>query len=434
MDIATLDLSPTALEQQVTQNVQQQEEQAKKQPYFLDNPFSPVPMLNPYYEPELPESKVSPTPPVYNVTVAKFIQPQDTIPVFLATAIYNSRPSTVMGYAYQEHLSSTRVGIWLLCSQAIVVFKGTTPTNFVDLIDDTFIAAENTCKLSITRAAVPVMRELFLRGFRMILCGHSLGGKAAFCFSRSPGVDRVVGINIAAPIVAPVYDGGGTTRGIHYHIFGDMISTHSGGESMTVVRVKLAGTPQQLNWLDPKYHSAQNFLTDQSYEIASAQEEQEVLEDYFFRYGRVILMSINMTTSVVVNWFGKVSDKVCLTPIPGAKPGKICEQRRWEKPLEKVVANIVGATIAGVLTFNLAGAVAGARIADALITEGNLEALLEENIPGYAQISAIFKKIFAEIYAKAAQMNGDPVQDLYDQIVARKGDFIVEVKEAKYMK
>lgn len=84
------------------------------------------------------------------------------------------------------------------------------------------------------------MKTLIKKGVptnKIRIGGHSLGGRAAACLGVEFNVARVVLFNAAAPATNPLRTGLGPDRQIHYHIGGDLISTHSDPSKMKLVIV-----------------------------------------------------------------------------------------------------------------------------------------------------------------------------------------------------
>lgn len=71
----------------------------------------------------------------------------------------------------------------------------------------------------------------------VVIGGHSLGGRAAACLGVEFNLDRVVLFNAAGPATNPLRTGLGPERQIHYHIGGDLISSHSDSSKMTLIIV-----------------------------------------------------------------------------------------------------------------------------------------------------------------------------------------------------
>lgn len=92
--------------------------------------------------------------------------------------------------------------------------------------------------MSITFHGRAIMKEMqrHIDMSQVITAGHSLGGRAAACLALEFQCQRCVIFNAAAPMSNPLMTGIGPEKQIHYHIAGDMISSHSSPTAMTVKR------------------------------------------------------------------------------------------------------------------------------------------------------------------------------------------------------
>lgn len=100
--------------------------------------------------------------------------------------------------------------------------------------------------LSITQGAWPIIDALLADGAspsKITIAGHSLGGRAAACLAAKYNFKRAVLFNAAAPPTNPLRVGLGPDRQIHYHIIGDLVSSHSDPNFMTVVYIDNSSFP-----------------------------------------------------------------------------------------------------------------------------------------------------------------------------------------------
>jgi pimeloyl-ACP methyl ester carboxylesterase len=72
----------------------------------------------------------------------------------------------------------------------------------------------------------------------IIFAGHSLGGTAAFCLAMKYPNSRAVLFNAGAAASNPVLSGPGPHKCTHYHIVGDLISTHMSEKAAKIIRIK----------------------------------------------------------------------------------------------------------------------------------------------------------------------------------------------------
>jgi hypothetical protein len=382
--------------------------------------------------------------------VATFIRPQDKLATWLAVKIYTHRPSQVMDYTYNEELSSSRIGVWLGCRSAYVIFRGTqalAPGGVNDIIDDFILASDNTCDLSISQQGLEVIQEVFSRGYMDIrLAGHSLGGRAALCLGVQPGVTKVVALNAGAPVISPTSAGPGPQRATHYHIVGDVVSTHLEDSAAENIRLLLgdpktqipfgpllnvygaAGNAQKLgdkgfikpsydiNWTDTYYHSSDRFLLGENARQVSAQDEQDSLELFVFQSQRIALALTSALTSALGFPFDIIlKSSVCENPIPGATQGIICkhESSDLKKAFDKTtnfLAGVLGA-LAGLVIMGPGGVILGYR-AGVDLSKGNVASLLGEVIPGYEFMVKANREFIEQVIADIRKRRGDTLDDI----------------------
>jgi len=126
-----------------------------------------------------------------------------------------------------------------------VGLKGTSDTSLsADVVDDIVImSAPKYCDLSIVGEAIKVVEatmtiisdhtdELVTGRVEsnaeptLVFAGHSLGGTAAMCLTMKYPNSVGVSFNGGAAPTNPILDGPGPERFTHYHIVGDLISSH----------------------------------------------------------------------------------------------------------------------------------------------------------------------------------------------------------------
>lgn len=361
----------------------------------------------------------SPDPGDVPQRVPSFVEPQDKLLVWLATLMYKPLPMEIPGATLNEKYTSSRIGVWTSPLIAYVAFRGTDVSasdRGGDLLDDLAIATGATCDVSITVAGVEAITRLYNEGFTNIqLCGHSLGGRGALCCGSLPGVTKVVVINAAAPFLQLVEVGPGEEKATHYHIFGDLISSHLQGARNVRVRVgveqytqrnnKMIGKEElyQVNWLDPYYHSTDRFLNQDYWEYSTPQEEQDSLETFFFstERGAIELLSI-LTSTVGFPFAALIKTKICENLVPGAKKYRFCNAET--SVMQQIINSIMkalGAIIGGIVGFLTSGtpdgAVEGARVGMAA-TSGNLGPLVEKVLPGFSTLSKKAQGLILDIF------------------------------------
>jgi len=212
--------------------------------------------------------------------IASWVNPNDRIPLLLAISLYGqARP--VMGN-YKLVVNAGRVASWVdfETNSVIIGLKGTSDKTLEqDILDDIIIMAAPTyCALSIVGEADQVIEETMaviannsdeLVSGRaqsnnepsLIFAGHSLGGTAAMCLTIKYPNSLGVSFNGGAAPTNPILEGPGPQRFTHYHIVGDLISSHMGENAARVVRIKIPG--KDFGSQEP--HSSGNLLVEGSF-------------------------------------------------------------------------------------------------------------------------------------------------------------------------
>lgn len=295
--------------------------------------------------------------------VAPFIPQADQIYVKIIKSLYGT-PGDIDTYQITK-LGDQAVRAWVdpNTEHCIICIQGTsisTDKGLSNILDDVTLATQGGCNLAAVSTATLVLKDILARGFDNItVCGHSLGGAAAFCLGEKYPNITCVGFNAAAPITSPRET---PANGRAYHIVGDIISSHIGG---TVTRIYLlesgteyvqTKTQLQLDgviWDDVGYYHglARFFNRGRAYRIESAQFEQQSLENFVFK-DTLLSKAVGVlgaATSQKLNVFKIVQELVCAHPIPGSEPSRGCLEKGTE----------LGFTIAGSAIGGAIGAVAG---------------------------------------------------------------------------
>lgn len=210
--------------------------------------------------------------------VASFIQEPDRIYLVLLNTIYQACLVADLDpwYIVCDLNVNPHIAVWQNQStqEYFVGMRGTSPFNrggWEDIMDDVLITfgltpllnsilqtsgkeasfigkqlaniigeSTDVCNMMrITAHGREVIRTLLGRTSpdKIIIGGHSLGGRAAACLAVEFNLKRAVLFNAAGPPTNPLRTGLGRDRQIHYHIIGDLISSHSDPEKMTVVYI-----------------------------------------------------------------------------------------------------------------------------------------------------------------------------------------------------
>lgn len=368
---------------------------------FSDNGWKDVPtMITPAPDPgDVPQR------------VPDFVVPEDKLLVWLATLMYKPLPVEIPGATLNTTLTNSRIGVWTNATTAYVAFRGTdiaASDRAGDLLDDLAIATGVGCDISIVAAGVQVVTALYNTGYNDIqLAGHSLGGRGALCCGSFPGISKVVVINAAAPFVNLLVIGPGEEKATHYHIFGDLISSHLQGAKNVRVRVGIEQFSQrnnsaavimmetlyQVNWLDPYYHSTDRFLAQDYWQYSTPQEEQDSLEKFFFDSNRAALELLSLLTSTAgLPFAALIKTRICQNVIPGAQKFRYCV---IETSVAQTILNIImkalgfiAGGIAGFITGG-PGKVIGGASAGAEAASGNLGPLTKLLFPGLDKLTAL---------------------------------------------
>ncbi len=209
--------------------------------------------------------------------LASFIRDEDEIPIMLALSLYNDPVQQYGGFVLVAN--THRVGCWVKDQVCIVGCRGTSiggPQFDKDINDDRILAGfslQDACELSLVQEASKLLKDHNLESMYLIFCGHSLGGRSAMCLANKYPNSKCVMLNAGVPPTNPVDSGPGPSRAIHYHIFGDVISSHMGPNAAYVVRIRKPGKP---TWGYAYPHGTERFFAkDGPWVYATVNEEQE---------------------------------------------------------------------------------------------------------------------------------------------------------------
>lgn len=180
--------------------------------------------------------------------VADWIDARDRLPLLLAASLYKL---PIVDYGGFKLVASTsfRVKVWFRIEDGewIIGCRGTaigSQDSNSDLKDDMKIGFGQYTDLSIVAEAKPLIQNILDEGWAkesIIVVGHSLGG-AASCVLSAAFQIRGISFNGGASPTNPVISGPGPLLFTHYHVFGDLISSHMSEAAARVVRVKGAET------------------------------------------------------------------------------------------------------------------------------------------------------------------------------------------------
>lgn len=369
----------------------------KRSRKYLTQPIMPITQMGGDHQNSLgpPES------------LASFITACDQLLAWFAISMYqNVLPESQWGFTKSIRLSTPRIGVWIRNNDAIVSFRGTLISSKTDLLDDLkILQGSDSCDLSLSNQAVPILQDLSENGAQQImLSGHSLGGKAALCLGSHPLVTRVVALNAGAPITNPDGSGPGPSKATHYHIVGDLISTHLLPSAANTIRIKVSEPNIHINWMSPWYHSTDRFFKN-VYEFSNAQQEQDSLEYFFFNKAAAgLLLASTITSVVTLPFYESIKKLVCTTPIPGSKSN--CSS--FKDTVESIASAIAGATI-GFGAGGPVGAIAGFQLASG-ISKGDIRGFLNSQVPGYEDISKGLRALLEATIDNALDEREDPAK------------------------
>lgn len=230
--------------------------------------------------------------------VARFVYQEHRAPLLLALSMYSTPVGALSGFILVSDLTSVRVGVWFRDIDAlwVVACKGTQPfgeSGAADLKDDSKIAFGSYCDLSLveeTKTVIETILDMDNELEDIMVVGHSLGGSAALCVSAKYGI-RCASFNGGAAPTNPVLSGPGPQLATHYHIFGDLISSHMSPQAALVVRVR---TPET-NFGSLYPHSSARFLEKSGpFTIVTADEEDEA----YLNWGRQFKWSFSLLPKI----------------------------------------------------------------------------------------------------------------------------------------
>lgn len=186
-----------------------------------------------------------------------------------------------------------------------------------DISDDKIIAFGNYCDLSLVSQVKEILLQLVGQINSVVFVGHSLGGTAAFCLTSQIENSRGIGLNSGAAPTNPVLNGPGN-RFTHYHIFGDLISSHMAPWASKVIIIKksdgysLMGTAYA--------HSSERILkSDGSWTLSNQNEEDLAFQKWGNTYQSNKVVNNVWGKSAAYLYYLKKKDVSEKNPIPGSQ-------------------------------------------------------------------------------------------------------------------
>lgn len=181
--------------------------------------------------------------------IAEWVLPDHRPLAAMVFSLSTKRLKEVDGYILQpDTYQSLRVGVWFntIKNHIVVGLRGTQlggKGGMQDLKDDGVVSgilSGGSCDLGIVKEAMTIMDKLRtspLKTSKITVSGFSLGGSAAMCIGNKLPYVKVVSFAGGAPPTQPTLVGPGPNRATHYHVVGDLVSTHMSPAAARVVRV-----------------------------------------------------------------------------------------------------------------------------------------------------------------------------------------------------
>jgi len=145
-----------------------------------------------------------------------------------------------------------------------------------------------------------------------VFAGHSLGGTAAQCLALKYPNSRSISFNGGGAPTNPVTIGPGPARATHYHIVGDLISTHVALSAAKVVRIKIPN----IEFGTLSSHSTGNLLGKPFIIYTPDQEDKEYVE--WGKKDKVYSVVSKVIALTPYNTFMKVRNIIETEPIPNS--------------------------------------------------------------------------------------------------------------------
>lgn len=222
---------------------------------------------------------------VLPVQVASFVDPVDRLPAYIALLAYDDVvPSKVIGTYYLVK-KTHRMQMWVsdVDRTIIIGVRGTGPgqQGFGQDLKDALLVAGlrlmDSCAFGVVNEVRRDVENAVQSGYNVVVCGHSLGGSAAMCLGDIFPSVRVVSFNGGAPPTNPKKRGPGPQRATHYHIEGDIISSHMASTAAKVVRVRV----QNIGWTNKlAAHKIDRFFESVPWTYILPQQEQQTWRKY----------------------------------------------------------------------------------------------------------------------------------------------------------
>jgi hypothetical protein len=274
--------------------------------------------------------------------LAPWVEPNDRVPLLLALSLYETPRKELEGFVLFR--SDVRCAAWIGPNNVVIIgCRGTSVGGrhgSKDLADDKIIALNaDYCDLTLVQLVTKLVKDVtdklnnvsstfdkvkdFVLGRKkkeqtnitpyFVFAGHSLGGTAAICLGmKYTDNSRSISFNGGAAPTNPVYVGPGAQRATHYHIVGDLISTHMNNSAAKVIRIKMP----DIAFGTLSAHSSGNLLSRPFIVYTPTQEDIEYVA--WGRTDKVYSVVSKVLALTPYNTFLKVSKIVESEPIPNS--------------------------------------------------------------------------------------------------------------------
>ncbi len=231
--------------------------------------------------------------------LSPWIEPNDKVPILLALSLYGRARQELEGFILFRN--DIRCAAWIGPKNVVIIgCRGTAVGSMFgskDLKDDSIIALKsNYCDLTLVTLVSKLIQDVknkinnvstgitkvfdFVLGRKkevtniepyFVFAGHSLGGTAATCMAMKVPFSRSISYNGGAAPTNPINVGPGPERATHYHIVGDLISSHMNESAAKVIRIKIPN----IEYGTLSAHSSGNLLNKPFIIYTPTREDEE---------------------------------------------------------------------------------------------------------------------------------------------------------------
>lgn len=274
--------------------------------------------------------------------LAPWLEQNDKVPLLLALSLYDTPRKELEGFVLFR--SDVRCAAWIGPNNVVIIgCRGTAVGGRFgshDLADDKIIALHaNYCDLTLVALVDKLIKDVtnkvnnktstfgkikdFVLGRKkleetniepyFVFAGHSLGGTASTCLAMKYPNSRSISFNGGGAPTNPVLVGPGSGRGTHYHIVGDLISSHVAKSAAKVIRIKIPN----IEYGTLASHSSGNLLSKPFIIYTPDQEDVEYVA--WGKKDKVYSIVSKVLALTPYNTFLKVKKIVETSPIPDSQ-------------------------------------------------------------------------------------------------------------------